>query len=82
MAKGRRVRSTLPFAGAIPRKLPHIDEVALAFHMFRGAVSRIMRQHPSMSVEMVRAFDTARSELKTELTTMGLAAHIDWRPKE
>lgn len=60
---------------------PHIDEVQNIFHAHRVKVSRIMRQHKPMSVEMVVAFDVAKAELQKRLADIGLADLIDFRDR-
>lgn len=82
--KGRKFADESPRPPGAPirhRSLVHIDDLHLMFHEFRTRTSRIMREYKPGSVEMVVAFDEARSDLKAKLQAAGLAEHIDWRDR-
>lgn len=58
----------------------HIEDVFTAFQTFFSDVQKMQNNCPVAA--WGKQLDVARERLKTRLTTLGLAQHIIWEPRE
>ena len=57
---------------------PHIDDVSEAFARFISSSVVAVNRHITEPKKYEAVMGEARLELKTKLTELGLAEHIDW----